>query len=181
MARWTGTWLTGPPAGPGQEGRDDSRGRRLGLPAEGPGSVASFGARAGAFAVDAVLCGLVARLFVPVRTGPGAQTAADLAPLLVLTVVYLVGLLLVGQTPGMRLVGLRVVPVRPAAPQPVGGGPVGGGPVAQEPALGLVPVALRTALLLLLVPALVVDRDGRGLHDRAAGAVVVRARASRQA
>ena len=37
------------------------------------------------------------------------------------------------------------------------------------------PVALRTALLLLLVPALITDRDGRGLHDRAAGTVVVRA------
>jgi uncharacterized RDD family membrane protein YckC len=38
-----------------------------------------------------------------------------------------------------------------------------------------VPAALRTALLMLLIPALISDRDGRGLHDRAAGTVVVRA------
>lgn len=159
MARWTGTWLTGgtgaDPAAPGE-----ARGRRLGRPDSGPGSVASFGARAAAFAVDAVLAGLVARLFFPVRDLDGPQTSTGLAPLVVLTVAYVVGLLLLGQTPGMRLVGLRVVPARPDA-----------GP---DEALGPVPVALRTALLLLLVPALILDRDGRGLHDRASGAVVVR-------
>jgi uncharacterized RDD family membrane protein YckC len=32
---------------------------------------------------------------------------------------------------------------------------------------------LRTALLLVVVPALVQDRDQRGMHDRAANAVVV--------
>jgi uncharacterized RDD family membrane protein YckC len=31
-------------------------------------------------------------------------------------------------------------------------------------------------LLCLLIPALIWDRVGRGLHDRAAGTVVVRAR-----
>jgi len=43
-------------------------------------------------------------------------------------------------------------------------------------ALCLLPVVMLSpwALLVLLVPALVMDRDGRGLHDRAAGAVVVR-------
>ena len=154
MARWTGTWLTGSgvpsPGGPAES--------RLGRPAEGPGSVASFGARAVAFAVDAVLAGLVARLFFPVRQLETAQLSASLAPLAVLTAVYVVGLLLLGQTPGMRLLGLRVVPARAGAGE----------------ALGLVPAALRTALLLLLVPALIMDRDGRGLHDKAAGSLVVR-------
>ena len=157
MARWTGTWLTG--TGEPSSGRDDAPVGRLGRPAEGPGSVASFGARAGDFAIDAVLAGLVARLLFPVRQLETAQMSASLAPVAVLTVVYLVGLLLLGQTPGMRLLGLRVVPARPSAGE----------------ALGLVPAALRTALLLLLVPALVMDRDGRGLHDRAAGSLVVRA------
>ena len=32
---------------------------------------------------------------------------------------------------------------------------------------------VRTVLLLLLVPALVWDADRRGLHDKAAGAIVV--------
>jgi uncharacterized RDD family membrane protein YckC len=33
---------------------------------------------------------------------------------------------------------------------------------------------VRTLLLALLVPALIADRDGRGLHDRLAGTVLVR-------
>lgn len=33
---------------------------------------------------------------------------------------------------------------------------------------------VRTVLLCLLVPALIWDRDGRGLHDKATGTVLVR-------
>jgi uncharacterized RDD family membrane protein YckC len=32
---------------------------------------------------------------------------------------------------------------------------------------------------MLVVPAVVMDRDGRGLHDKAAGTLVVRTRAAR--
>jgi uncharacterized RDD family membrane protein YckC len=38
----------------------------------------------------------------------------------------------------------------------------------------LVSVLLRTFLIMLAVPALIWDRDGRGLHDRFAQTVVVR-------
>ena len=38
---------------------------------------------------------------------------------------------------------------------------------------GPVRVVLRTFLLCLAVPALIWDRDGRGLHDKAAGSVVL--------
>ena len=162
MARWTGTWLSGlGAAGIDTGSAQGPRGVRLGLPAGGVGSVAGFGARSGAFAVDAVLSGLVARLLFPVRDLDDQQLSSSLAPLVVLAVVYLVGLALLGQTLGMRLLKLRVRSLR-------AGGPGGA-------ALGLVPAALRTALLLLLVPALISDRDGRGLHDLAAGTVVVRA------
>lgn len=40
--------------------------------------------------------------------------------------------------------------------------------------LGTVRVVLRTVLLLLVIPAIVWDRDSRGLHDRLARAVQVR-------
>ena len=40
---------------------------------------------------------------------------------------------------------------------------------------GLRAAAPRFVLLCLLIPALISDRDGRGLHDQAAGTVVVRA------
>jgi len=35
-------------------------------------------------------------------------------------------------------------------------------------------VLVRTVLLLLVIPAVVYDRDQRGLHDKAAGAIAVR-------
>ncbi|MGO2041542.1 MAG: RDD family protein, partial [Cellulosimicrobium funkei] len=45
-----------------------------------------------------------------------------------------------------------------------------------EPArmVGLGRGVLRTVLLCLVIPAVVWDADGRGLHDRAAGTVLVR-------
>ena len=39
---------------------------------------------------------------------------------------------------------------------------------------GLLSALVRTALLCLVVPAVVWDADGRGLHDRVAGTAIVR-------
>lgn len=61
----------------------------------------------------------------------------------------------VGFTPGKRLLGLRVASEN-------------GGRLSFGWAV------VRTALLCLAIPALVWDRDGRGLHDRLARAVQVR-------
>ena len=132
---------------PSQERR---RGASLGLPAEGPGSLAGFGVRARAYLVDAVSAGLVTLLLA----GPG-RGFWSLVVFAVLTVVTLVAF---GQTPGMRLLGLRLAHPRPGA--------------------RLAPwrAVVRTALLCLLVPALVVDADGRGLHDRLTDTAVVRDR-----
>ena len=38
----------------------------------------------------------------------------------------------------------------------------------------VVQVAIRSLLLCLAIPALIWDRDGRGLHDKAANTVLVR-------
>lgn len=146
--------MSGPPVQ--ERADDDARGARLGLPADGPGSVAGTGRRVAAFAVDAVGSGLVARLVDPVDVHGRLGASVGLLPVVVLTVVTVVGLLLAGQTPGMRLLGLRVARL-------------------DGTRLGFVPVCVRTALLLLLLPAVVFDRDGRGLHDRAAGVVVLHA------
>jgi uncharacterized RDD family membrane protein YckC len=62
---------------------------------------------------------------------------------------------LTGFTLGKRLLGLRVVRLD--------GRPVG---------LRAVP---RTVLLMLVIPALMMDRDLRGLQDKAAGTIVVHA------
>jgi uncharacterized RDD family membrane protein YckC len=133
---------------------DDWRGRGLGLPRTGPGSVAGTGRRALAFAIDAIASALIAALFIPDFDSP----ARGLLGAGVLTLEYLVLVSLTGQTFGMRLLGLSVRWLRSAQRPPP-----------------FQPTALRTALLVLLVPALITDRDSRGLHDKAAGTVVVRA------
>ena len=127
------------------------RGAALGLPAEGPGSLAPFGARVGAFLLDSLASILVAGLF----TAPRLPESWSLLAFAVITVGTLV---LFGQTPGMRLVGLRLAHPRPGA------------------RLALWRAVVRTALLCLLVPALVVDSDGRGMHDRLTDTAVVRDR-----
>jgi uncharacterized RDD family membrane protein YckC len=132
-----------------QPSQERVRGASLGLPAEGPGSLAPFGTRVGAFLVDAVGSALVAGLF----TAPDLPGNWSLLAFAVLTVVTLVAF---GQTPGMRLFGLRL-----AHPQP-------------GKRLALWRGVVRTALLVLLVPALVVDANGRGLHDRLTDTAVVR-------
>ena len=150
MPRWTGTWLSGPgAAGVSLRPEGEWRGKRLGLPEEGSGAVATFGRRMIAFVVDAVVCALVAGLW----TAPDAPGLWSFVPLAVL---YVVAVPLTGQTLGMRLLGLRLVQfgnARPDVPRAV----------------------LRFVLLVLLIPALISDRDGRGLHDKAARSVVVRA------
>jgi len=108
---------------------------------------ASLARRFGALLVDWLLCVFVSALFAdPRRHGWAAP--------LVLLVAYTFFLGLFAQTPGMRLTRIRCV--------------------AREDGgrLGLPRSALRAALLCLLVPALIM-RDHRGLHDRAAGSVVL--------
>lgn len=122
----------------------------LGLPGSGSGSIASTGARVLGFLVDAALSFLVALAF----TAPHLPRNVSLA---VFEVEYVFFSALVAQTPGMFLARVRLARVdRPAA-------------------VGLVRAIVRTVLLTLLVPALVWDRNGRGLHDRAAQVAVVRA------
>nr|WP_155073241.1 RDD family protein [Streptomyces taklimakanensis] len=127
------------------------RGERLGLPQDGPGSVAPVGRRVVAILVDWGLCLLIAYGLI---TGGDFRSAGNWA-LSVLAVLSVLTVGTVGSTPGKRLMGLRVVSV-------------GGG------RLSLPRTVLRTVLLVLAVPALVWDRDTRGLHDRLSGAVQVR-------
>jgi uncharacterized RDD family membrane protein YckC len=65
---------------------------------------------------------------------------------------------LFGITPGQAALGIRVVPLR------AGGAFVG---------LWAIP---RTVLIFLIVPPLLLDANGRGLHDRLCRTVVLRIR-----
>ncbi|WP_245159202.1 RDD family protein [Blastococcus sp. TF02A_35] len=100
--------------------------------------------------VDALLSAAVAWAF----TAPEPPGNVSLLVFFVLTAVSLMAL---GQTPGHRLMGLRLAHPTPGA--------------------RLAPwrAVVRTALLVLLVPALITDGDGRGLHDRLTRTAVVRA------
>ncbi|QAY71341.1 RDD family protein [Xylanimonas protaetiae] len=143
-----GSWLEGgaTPSGDGAT--------RLGLPADGPGAMASLGPRVVALCVDWAVAWGVAAL---------VARGNEFVPLAVLAVmnVILVGSL--GFTIGHRLLGLQVrVLGRP------GEGAVGGAFVGFRRSL------IRTVLLCLVIPAVVWDGDGRGLHDRAAGTVITR-------
>lgn len=149
-----GSWMQGPRQALEEQGYEFGyKGERLGMPESGPGSVASLGRRLGALAIDWLASMLVARLLF----GRGAESVA-LETMGIFALMTIVLIALGGASFGQRLLGLRVVSVTT------------GGRVA------LWRVVVRTLLLCLVVPAVIWDRDQRGLHDRAAGTVVVRAR-----
>jgi uncharacterized RDD family membrane protein YckC len=123
------------------------------MPPSGPGSMASLSRRAGAAFADWILCQLIAvGLFHVNLEGGGAEAFVPLA-IFAMENVLLVST--TGTTIGHRLFGMQVRQVR----------------------RGVFPVQVlvRTALLCLFLPAILSDRDGRGLHDKAAGTVICRA------
>src|SRR5918999_1065416 len=146
---WAAAWLGGvrsTGADPGYPGE------RLGLPQTGNGSVAGYGRRLGALFIDWVVALLSATI---VAEALGRElTRGSLWPLAAFGVEVWLLTALFGLSIGKRICGLRVVRLD--------GRPVG-------PLWALV----RTALLLVVVPALLWDRDYRGLHDRVANTVVV--------
>ena len=79
----------------------------------------------------------------------------QLWPLLIFGVINVVLVTSIGQTLGMRIAGTVIVPWGPGSPWPLR-------------------VAVRTALLLLVVPAAIGGASGRPLHDRIAGTAIIR-------
>jgi uncharacterized RDD family membrane protein YckC len=133
----------------------DYPGSRLGLPATGRGSLAGWGRRITALVVDWVLANLVALALVrDPAVWQSPATAVDLVPLAVFAVETWLMTAFVGASIGHRVRHLAVVRLD-------------GQPV------GLGRALLRMFLVLLVVPPFVVGADGRGLHDRLAGTVLV--------
>ncbi|BDV30667.1 RDD family protein [Microbacterium terricola] len=133
-------------------------GERLGLPATGSGSVARFGRRAGGLIVDYIAASLIATAFLGYDQFalPSEAGLTLFSPLLVFAILHLVFIPTIGGSPGHRIFGLRL--------QLVSGGWV-----------GLMRPIIRTLLLLIVIPAVIWDADQRGLHDKLAGTVLVRA------
>jgi uncharacterized RDD family membrane protein YckC len=132
-------------------------GRDLGLPEFGTGSIAGWSRRFGALLIDWLVCSVITiAFFYHTQAGHTASVLSQprLWTLAVFAVEDFLLTALTGFTIGKRLLGMRVMRLD--------GRPVG---------LWAVP---RTLLLMLVVPAMMMDRDLRGLQDKAAGTAVVR-------
>lgn len=126
----------------------DWPGKRLGLPESGPGSVARPGRRIVALFIDWGISSLIAFAFL--GNDP-------FATLLVFVVMQIVLVMTIGSSIGHWVMGLRVARL--------GGGYIGfWRPVA------------RALLIAIVIPAVIWDRDQRGMHDRLIGTVLLRFR-----
>lgn len=152
------SWLSGPGAVRPPTRPDGTAweypGQRLGLPEEGPGSVARLGRRVLALVIDWFAALLLVRLFLPhLDYGTPGSSFATLG-IFAVEVAFFTWLS--GSSFGQRLLGLQVVRMdgrgRPGLLRAVG----------------------RTVLLCAVIPPLVWDRDQRGLHDRLVGTVLLR-------
>lgn len=117
-----------------------------------------MGRRLAALVVDWLLCYLIASTIVGhnvTAVTDGRYQQAELLTLLLFAVEVYVLTSISGLTVGKRLLGLRTI--RTSGDRP-----------------GFKWAALRTLLLLCVVPACLSDRDLRGMHDRAADTIVVR-------
>ncbi len=155
-------WLAGGTSGTntaqepanGDEADAHHPGQRYGLPATGAGSVGSLWRRLVAFVVDCVLAAVITSVFAH-RDFALHDQAANSWSLLTWFLITVVGVAFFAATPGMVLFGLRVARV--------------------DGASYVFPLraAVRAILVMLVVPAVIWDADRRGLHDRAAGTIVV--------
>jgi len=129
-------------------------GVRLGLPSTGPGSVASWVRRFTALVIDWLLANLLLLLVLrdPGPWMPGSPQ--QLWPIGVWVVLVSLATGVTGASAGQHLLNLRVIRLDR---QPV----------------GLWNALVRTLLVALVIPAVVSDRDRRGLHDLTVGTVVV--------
>ncbi len=128
-------------------------GERVGLPRTGRGSLAGWGPRLVALLVDWVICTVVAVLLFGTRvlTGSGWTSWTTLMTFFVETTVLVA---FAGASAGQLLCRLAVVRLD------------------REP-VGLARGALRAALVCVVLPAVIIGTDRRGLHDLVAGTAVV--------
>lgn len=121
-------------------------GKKFGLPQEGPRSTPTYLRRVAGLGIDWALAVVLSVLFFDYN---GWWTLA------LFVLLNVVGGLLLAGSPGHLLAGIRIAPI------------TGG-------ALGLVAPLVRPLLIALVIPALIVDEDQRGVHDRLVGTILVR-------
>jgi uncharacterized RDD family membrane protein YckC len=121
-------------------------GKRLGLPEDGPGSLAKMGRRSLALALDWAIALMVSGAFF------GGDNTATLS-FFMLEQWLLVATL--GNSFGHLVAGIKVQKL-------------------DSSHVGLVSSLVRIGLILLVIPAVIWDADNRGLHDKAAKTILVR-------
>lgn len=119
-----------------------------------PGALAGWGRRIAALAIDWLVANLTV-FGVLGLAGVEDEVLLRGSPLLVFAVQVWLLTWLLGGSFGQRVVGVVVVKVD-------------GG------RLNSLAVLIRTVLICLVIPPLVFDKDGRGLHDMAVNSVAVR-------
>ena len=151
-----GSWLSGPKAALEDQGMDFGYpGQRFGQPKQGVGSVARMGRRIIALTLDWTAAILVTHLVFPdLVYGSEGFAAATLA---IFAAEVLILTSTTGASFGYRIAGIKLISISTSR-------------------INFLKVLARTGLLCLVVPALIWDRDGRGLHDKAVGTITMRAR-----
>lgn len=140
-----GSWLEGNPQG--NDSTHEQRARALGIPVSGPGSQAPMWRRIVGLCIDWAAASGVSFLLFDYNS---------IATLLVFAAAHFIFVSSLGFTLGHYLAGLRVVPQE-----------------SGTTFVGFVRGFLRTLLLVLVLPAVVWDAEGRGLHDKAARTLIV--------
>ena len=125
-------------------------GQRLGLPESGPGSLATMPRRIGAIMIDWGIALLISHAFF---------ADDSWATLLIFGGMQLILVGTLGYSFGHRMLGLQVIRL---------------GQKAKNGYVGLYKAFLRALLLCLVIPVSIWDADNRGLHDKAAGTVLIR-------
>ena len=121
-------------------------GKKFGLPQDGPRSTPTYLRRVAGLGIDWAIAAGVSVLFFDYD---GWWTLA------VFILLQMVGGLVMAGSPGHLLTGIRIAPI------------TGG-------ALGVLAPVVRPLLVAVVIPAVLVDEDLRGVHDRLVGTILVR-------
>ena len=135
----------------------------MGLPQSGQGALAPLGTRFGALLVDWFLAygavGLIVTLGGPqLLGGDSLASVSSWAVPLIWGIAGVVCVWLFAQTPGQALLG------------------IGTARIDADERVGLPRAVVRVLFIFFLLPPLIQDEDGRGMHDRATGTALIRTR-----
>lgn len=153
------TWLEGPLV-PG-ENEDPTKlssypGENLSLPREGKGSLAGLFPRMAALLIDWSICYAMAAIITPNTNWFGDNATAAMIFFIMWRVVTV---WLFAQSPGHAIMGIGVARIDDSTQR-----------------VGLWRSVVRVIFTIFLLPPVIQDTDGRGMHDRATGTAVIRTR-----